>query len=81
MSETWNTARIVDLVETYADTHENDDDYMEATIFFDDDYPEVARWVDMPDGTTVTNDEYKEEVLDAQWARADGAALERSWSE
>lgn len=81
MSERWNTAKLVDLVETYADAHSNDDNYAEPTIFFDDDWSEVALYVDMPDGSTVTNDDYREEVLDAQWARADGAAVERSWNE
>lgn len=81
MSEVWNTAKLVDLVETHADAHENDDDYSEPYIYFDDDYPEVARYVDMPDGSTVTNDEYREEVLDARWARADYAALGRVWNE
>lgn len=81
MSERWNTAKLVDLVETYADAHEYDEDYVEADIYWDENLPEVALYVDMPDGSTVTNDDYRDEVSDAQWARADGAALERSWNE
>ena len=81
MSERWNTAKLIDLAETYTDAHEDDEDYTDPNIYWDDDYPEVALGVDMPDGRTITNDDYRDEVLDAQWARADGAAVERSWNE
>lgn len=58
-----------------------DEQGREPYVAYDEEFPNIVMYVEFPDGSTLENDEYRDEVRDARSEAGATREAERMWRE